>query len=282
MKKLTARIEEIVPNPDQPRTYFDAEALLKLKESLRRRQQQPITVIPFRDRKRPKVRWMINDGERRWRAAKAAGLKELWIVVDDVSHGAELHTASFAANWNRAGHTHAETAQAIARELAAGKSYEEIGGLVGKSDAWARLEHSLLKLDAELLAAMDPPTPKERRLPIKVAQALTAYPLQKQKRLWERFRTKGAASAFHHVRTAAPTQRAGSAGYDGQFVVRRVKMAAGICASVAALPSGMLGRLTREKRKQVAAELRALAEKALVLAALFDAMQESQPEEDEE
>lgn len=140
----------------------------------------------------------------------------------------------------------------------------------------------VLRLDAELLAAMDPPTPKERRLPIKVAQALTAYPLQKQKRLWERFRTKGAASAFHHVRAAAPTQRAGGAGYDGQFVVRRVKMAAGICASVAALPSGMLGRLTREKRKQVAAELRALAEKALVLAALFDAMQESQPEEDEE
>lgn len=60
---------------------------------------------------------------------------------------------------------------------------------------------------------------------------------------------------------------------------------AGVLREGEASNTRMLGRLTREKRKQVAAELRALAEKALVLAALsalFDAMQESQPEEDEE
>lgn len=52
--KLMARIDEITRNPEQPRTYFDVEALEALGASLKRRQQQPLTVIAFSDPERPR------------------------------------------------------------------------------------------------------------------------------------------------------------------------------------------------------------------------------------
>jgi ParB family transcriptional regulator, chromosome partitioning protein len=71
-------VEKISPDPDQPREEFDEEALGRLAESLRTRGQlQPI-----------RVRWdegsekyMILVGERRWRAARMAGLPSLSAVV---------------------------------------------------------------------------------------------------------------------------------------------------------------------------------------------------------
>jgi ParB family chromosome partitioning protein len=72
------RLDRIIPDPDQPRKEFDPEALGRLAESLGARGQlQPI-----------RVRWdegrgvyVVVVGERRWRAAKMAGLESVLCVV---------------------------------------------------------------------------------------------------------------------------------------------------------------------------------------------------------
>jgi ParB family chromosome partitioning protein len=71
-------VDRIVPDPDQPRKEFDEDALSRLAESLKARGQiQPI-----------QVRWdegveryVVLVGERRWRAARAAGLPKLRCIV---------------------------------------------------------------------------------------------------------------------------------------------------------------------------------------------------------
>ena len=72
------RLDRIIPDPDQPRTEFEPEALARLAESLKARGQlQPV-----------RVRWdegrgayVVIVGERRLRAARAAGLESLVCVV---------------------------------------------------------------------------------------------------------------------------------------------------------------------------------------------------------
>lgn len=70
-------INRIMADPDQPRRHFDEESLARLADSLRTHgQQQPIQVrwSPADDK------WVVVAGERRWRAAQAAGLKTLRCV----------------------------------------------------------------------------------------------------------------------------------------------------------------------------------------------------------
>jgi len=74
-------LEKIVPNPDQPRRNFNEEKLAELAESLRQYGMvQPLVVVEAKDGK-----YMIVAGERRFRAANLAGLKEIPCVVKDLS-----------------------------------------------------------------------------------------------------------------------------------------------------------------------------------------------------
>jgi ParB family transcriptional regulator, chromosome partitioning protein len=83
-------VDRIERDPDQPREEFDEETLGRLAESLRTRGQlQPI-----------RVRWdagrgvyVILAGERRWRAARMAGLAELQCVIHDAALEAEERLA---------------------------------------------------------------------------------------------------------------------------------------------------------------------------------------------
>src|SRR5690625_771524 len=66
-------IEKIVVNPKQPRQDFDDSALQELAESIKTHDIiQPITVVSLKD-----GTYMLVSGERRWRAAKLAGLNDL-------------------------------------------------------------------------------------------------------------------------------------------------------------------------------------------------------------
>lgn len=70
---------QISPNPDQPRRYFDEEALADLTESIRTRGVlQPIIVR--RDEKAD-GRFILIAGERRWRASRKAGLSKIPALV---------------------------------------------------------------------------------------------------------------------------------------------------------------------------------------------------------
>ena len=67
-------VDRIVPDPDQPRSEFDEEGIEQLAASIRRTGQiQPIGVKWDVSAER----WVIVTGERRWRAAKAAGLRTI-------------------------------------------------------------------------------------------------------------------------------------------------------------------------------------------------------------
>ena len=76
----TLRITEVEPNREQPRKNFDEDALLELAESIKQfGVLQPLLVQKKDDY------YEIIAGERRWRAAKLAGLKEVPVIIKDFS-----------------------------------------------------------------------------------------------------------------------------------------------------------------------------------------------------
>jgi len=82
------RISDIDPNSSQPRKSFDEDSLKELAQSIRQHGViQPITVRPNGDR------YMIITGERRWRAARLAGLKTIPAIVKDLNDNDILEIA---------------------------------------------------------------------------------------------------------------------------------------------------------------------------------------------
>ena len=70
-------LNEIEPNRDQPRKHFDEAALSELSESIAMHGViQPLLVRPISD-----GGYQLIAGERRWRAAKKAGLKEVPVII---------------------------------------------------------------------------------------------------------------------------------------------------------------------------------------------------------
>ncbi|MBQ8470412.1 MAG: ParB/RepB/Spo0J family partition protein [Alistipes sp.] len=89
-------IEKIIPNPTQPRTAFDEEALDELADSIRQLGIiQPITV-----RRSDEGRYIIISGERRWRAAQRADLKVVPVYIRDVDDE-NLHAMALVENIQR-------------------------------------------------------------------------------------------------------------------------------------------------------------------------------------
>ena len=72
------KINMVEPNRDQPRKNFEEDALLELADSIK----QFGVLQPLLVRKR-KDYYEIIAGERRWRAAKLAGIKEVPVIVKD-------------------------------------------------------------------------------------------------------------------------------------------------------------------------------------------------------
>ena len=75
-------VREIEPDPDQPRKNFDEDAMAALAESIGENGLlQPIAVRP----KKVGPGYIIIAGERRWRAARLAGLDEVPVIIKDVT-----------------------------------------------------------------------------------------------------------------------------------------------------------------------------------------------------
>ena len=78
----TLPLREIEPDPEQPRKHFDQEALNQLAASITENGLlQPIAVRP----KKLGTGYIIIAGERRWRAARLAGLDEVPVLIKDVT-----------------------------------------------------------------------------------------------------------------------------------------------------------------------------------------------------
>jgi ParB family transcriptional regulator, chromosome partitioning protein len=143
-------VQRIAPSPVQPRHHFDPESLEELAGSIREHGVlQPVIVA------REGVGYTLIAGERRWRAAKIAGLTTIPALVKEASPESALELA-LVENLQRADLTPLEEANAY-RELVDTFSltHEQVAGRVGRSRVAVTNRIRLLSLPArarELLA----------------------------------------------------------------------------------------------------------------------------------
>ena len=143
-------IDEIRPNPHQPRGDFDDEALSGLAESIRSLGLlQPVVVRPD-----PEGGYFLVAGERRWRAARRAGLHRIPAVIR-TSDDREWLTAALVENLQRADLNPLEEAAAFQQLLEDfGLTHEEVGRRVGRSRAAITNSIRLLGLPASIQARL--------------------------------------------------------------------------------------------------------------------------------
>jgi len=150
-KPSTLPITKVEPKTDQPRTYFDEVALIELSESIKQHGIiQPITV-----RKLPSGYYQIIAGERRWRAARMAGLKEVPvnIIEADDKQAAEL---ALVENLQRADLNPVEEAKGYQRLIKEfGLTQEEAAQAVGKSRPAVTNAMRLLTLPNEVVELLE-------------------------------------------------------------------------------------------------------------------------------
>ncbi|MGW7572412.1 ParB/RepB/Spo0J family partition protein [Streptomyces sp. NPDC054765] len=142
------RIDQIIPNPDQPRKFFDEDAHRELTESIKENGLlQPVVVRAVEGEEAPH---MIIAGERRWRACKAAGLTNLPArILEDVDEE-KAFVLSISENVNRADMTIMEEAGAYADLVALGWKPEAIAKTFGKTKTHIEWRLGLLTLRPEV------------------------------------------------------------------------------------------------------------------------------------
>lgn len=261
-------VVSVLPNPDQPRTVFYEEDQKATDESLDELQIQPILVIPHEEPGRPEIKLMLVDGERRWRSTCRLGKPVILACVRPGITRENLHAVSFAANFCRVGHTHADTARAIDKEYRKGKTYEQIARMVGKTAMWARNEHVLLRLEPSLLALVDA-RDKTKRLATKVAIVLTDLPHAKQLEQWHKYKDMGAAEQFTKLRCCNDVRSvAGGRRRDDRYCFRLLDAMKKASSRLADIPRVMLREMTPITREvflkglsQVETDLRNIRER---------------------
>lgn len=139
---ITVPLSEITPNPRQPREHFDSVALQELADSIREvgLLQPPIV------RRKSSGGYELIMGERRFRASKLAGLREIPVIVRDTSD-AELLREALIENIHRSELNALEEAAAYGELLQdLGVTHDELAAKVGKSRAAITNTMRLLQL----------------------------------------------------------------------------------------------------------------------------------------
>src|SRR5689334_7083762 len=138
-------VDAIVPGPMQPRTYFDEVALKGLADSIRTQGIiQPLLVRRIADH------YELIAGERRWRAARLAGLAKVPVVVREVADKYLLEIA-LIENIQRENLNPIEEAQAYQRLIEnVGLTQEALAARVGRDRSYITNYLRLLKLPDDL------------------------------------------------------------------------------------------------------------------------------------
>lgn len=139
------KITMVEPNRKQPRKNFDEDALLELSDSIK--QFGVIQPIVVQDRK---DHYEIIAGERRWRAAKMAGIKEVPVIIKNYTEQ-EIVEISLIENIQREDLNPIEEAQAYKRLLTEfNLKQDEVAERVSKSRTAVTNSMRLLKLSEEV------------------------------------------------------------------------------------------------------------------------------------
>jgi len=136
------KINDVEPNREQPRKKFEEDALLELSDSIKQFGIiQPLVVQKRKDY------YEIIAGERRWRAAKMAGLKEVPVIVKNYT-AQEIVEISLIENIQRENLNPIEEAMAFKRLLEEfNLKQDEVAERVSKSRTAVTNSMRLLKLD---------------------------------------------------------------------------------------------------------------------------------------
>ncbi|MFQ6604557.1 MAG: ParB/RepB/Spo0J family partition protein [Fidelibacterota bacterium] len=176
-------IDKIVTNPNQPRKYFNEEALEELAASIREKGVlTPITVQAREDG------FFLIAGERRWRAAQMAKLKTIPGYVVEVNSEADLMEMSLAENIQRENLNPIEEAEGYAfLHSNFGLKQQDIARSVGKKRVTVTNALRLLNLPSEIRKSL-------RQGDISAGHGralLMAKTTAKQLSLWRRIRQEG-------------------------------------------------------------------------------------------
>lgn len=142
----TLPLSEIVPNKDQPRKTFDEAALDELADSIRQHGiLQPLLVRPIAT-----GGYQLVAGERRWRASKRAGLKDVPVVVKELTDTETMEIA-IIENLQREDLNPIEEAEGLQALIdKCGFTQEQVAVSVGKSRPAIANSLRLLKLPPEV------------------------------------------------------------------------------------------------------------------------------------
>ena len=141
-EEVMVKVSEIEPNREQPRKNFEEDSLLELADSIR----QFGVIQPLIVKKRDDY-YEIIAGERRWRAAKLAGIKEIPVIIKEYSDQ-EIVEISLIENIQRENLNPIEEAMAFQRLLTEfSLKQDELAERVSKSRTAVTNAVRLLKLD---------------------------------------------------------------------------------------------------------------------------------------
>lgn len=159
-------IDFIFPGPMQPRTEFDDESLGHLAESIKAHGiVQPVLVRRIGDH------YELVAGERRWRAAKLAGLRTIPAVVKDIADK-DLLEVALIENVQREDLNPIEEAQAYSKLIeTVGLTQEALGERVGRDRSYITNYLRLLKLPDDIQQLV-----KQKRISTGHARTLLALP----------------------------------------------------------------------------------------------------------
>ena len=190
-------VDQLEPNRYQPRSYFDETGLEELAESIRHQGDvQPNVVTP-----RGEDRYTIIAGERRWRAARRAGLRQVPVVLRQVADDRQILELALVENVQRADLNAVEEAEAY-RTLGEtfDLSQEEIAARVGKGRTTVTNAIRLLRLPRAIQDLI-----REGRLTAGQARPLLAIPdAKKQLETAERAVRDGLTARDLEALAAAP------------------------------------------------------------------------------
>ena len=164
-------IADIYPNPLQPRTEFDEEALVELADSI----AQLGVIQPITLKRREDGKYTIISGERRWRASQRAGLETLPAYIREVDDE-NLHAMALVENIQRQDLNAIEIALSMQRLIdECGLTQEAMAEKLGKKRSTVSNYMRLLNLPNEVQLAL-----KEGLITMGHAKAIAGIDADKQ------------------------------------------------------------------------------------------------------
>ena len=153
---LSVELDRVTPSPLQPRRHFDSARLQELAQAIRSQGIiEPLVVRPAPSSDGPAARYELVAGERRWRAARIAGLSVVPVVVRELDDHAALEM-SLVENLMREDLNPVDEAHGFERLARSfGMSHDQVAARIGKSRPYVSNAIRLLDLPPAVLELIE-------------------------------------------------------------------------------------------------------------------------------